>query len=70
MDNDDSDFDVDDFSPDEIQEMLAAFGSDVSLEQAEQMARLVAEAGGIDAAIAALAGLGSVEKDATPRTTS
>ena len=50
---------IEDFAPGEIHELLASFGSDLSPEQAEQLAAFVAEAGGIEAALEAL---GQLEK--------
>lgn len=54
--NMDDDFEVElqDLAIDEIRELLAEAGAEISGEQAEQLARFVAEAGGVQEALAAL----------------
>ncbi|HZN33708.1 MAG TPA: hypothetical protein VFB80_07805 [Pirellulaceae bacterium] len=55
----DDDFEVElqDLAIDEIRELLAEAGAQITTEQAAQLARLVAQAGGIQEALAALAQL-------------
>jgi hypothetical protein len=53
-DGDDNDIAIEDFAPEEICELVAELGAELSPEQAEQLARFVAQSGGIDEALAAL----------------
>ena len=55
----DDDFEVElqDLASDEIRELLAEAGAQITTEQAEQLARLVAQAGSIQEALGALAQL-------------
>ncbi len=52
--DDDFDVELEDLAIDEIRELLLEAGAEVSDEQAEQLARFVAQAGGIQEALAAL----------------
>jgi hypothetical protein len=49
---------LEEFHLEEIQEMLAAEGHDVSLEQAQMIANFVKEVGGLEAALHVLSELG------------
>jgi hypothetical protein len=53
-DHDGLDVEIQDFAPDEICELLAESGADLSPEQASELARFVKDAGSIEAALAAL----------------
>ena len=55
--NDDFEVELQDLAIDEIRELLAEAGAQLTTEQAEQLARLVAQAGGVHEALAALAQL-------------
>lgn len=63
-DNENVEFDVTDFAPDEIQELLTALGAELSPEQAELLARFVTEAGSVEAAIETLNQLRSTDRAA------
>jgi hypothetical protein len=51
---DDLEVEIQDFAPDEICELLAESGTDLSAEQAAELVRFVQETGSIEAALAAL----------------
>ena len=53
-DHEDVEIEIQDFAPDEICELLAESGADLSPEQAAELARFVQEAGSIEAALEAL----------------
>jgi hypothetical protein len=55
--DDDMEVQMQDLAIDEIRELLVEAGAEISLAQAEQLASFVAEAGGIEEAIALLAQL-------------
>jgi hypothetical protein len=55
--DEDMEIQVQDLAIDEIRELLIEAGAEISLAQAEQLAAFVAQAGGIDAAVALLAQL-------------
>jgi hypothetical protein len=52
--DDDFEVELEDLAVDEIRELLLEAGTELSDEQAEQLARFVAQAGGIQEALAAL----------------
>ena len=52
--DDDFEVELEDLAVDEIRELLLEAGTELSVEQAEQLARFVAQAGGIQEALAAL----------------
>ncbi len=54
---DDMEIQVQDLAIDEIRELLVEAGAQISLDQAEQLAQFVAQAGGIEAAVALLSQL-------------
>ena len=54
MQDDDFEVELEDLAIEEIQELLQEAGAELSTEQIEQLTRLVAEAGGVQAALAAL----------------
>jgi hypothetical protein len=54
---DDMEVRAQDLAIDELHELLLEAGADVSLEQAEQLASFIAEAGGVDDALDILAEL-------------
>ena len=54
MMDDDFEVELEDLAVDEIRELLLEAGTELSGEQAEQLARFVAQAGGIQEALAAL----------------
>ena len=54
MQDDDFEVELEDLAIDEIQELLQEAGAQLSVEQIEQLTRLVAEAGGVQEALAAL----------------
>jgi len=62
----DDDFEVElqDLAIDEIRELLAEAGAELSDEQAEHLARFVAEAGGVQEALAALGQLAQLREAA------
>lgn len=54
MVDDDFEVELEDLAIEEIQELLAEAGAELSTEQIEHLARLVAQAGGVQEALAAL----------------
>jgi copper homeostasis protein CutC len=52
--DDDFEVELEDLAIEEIQELLEEAGAELSSEQVEQLARLVAQAGGVPEALAAL----------------
>ena len=54
MFDDDYEIELEDLAIEEIQELLQEAGAELSTEQIEQLTRLVAQAGGIQEALAAL----------------
>lgn len=62
--NDDMEVQLQDLAADEIRELLLAAGADVPLAQVEQIARFVAEAGGLENALEVFAQLDHLRKAA------
>lgn len=54
MFDDDYEIELEDLAIDEIQELLQEAGAELSAEQIEHLTRLVAQAGGVQEALAAL----------------
>jgi hypothetical protein len=54
MTEDDFEVELEDLALDEIRELLLQAGAELTLEQAEQLARFVHQAGGLQAALEAL----------------
>ena len=52
--DEDLEFDMDDLATDEVRELLLDAGAEISLDQAEELARLVRDAGGLEEAVEAL----------------
>ena len=52
--DEDPEIDMDDLATDEIRELLLDAGAEISLDQAEELARLVRDAGGLEEAVEAL----------------
>ena len=57
MDDHELDVELQDLATDEVCELLAESGAEISPEQAQELARFVADSGGIEEALAALAQL-------------
>ncbi len=55
--DDDMEVQVQDLAIDEIRELLVEAGAEISLDQAEQLATFVAQAGGIEEAVSLLSQL-------------
>jgi hypothetical protein len=62
--NDDMEVQLEDLAADEIAELLQEAGAELSLEQVEQLTRLVAQAGGLDGALEVLAQLEQLRRAA------
>jgi len=58
------DVDLEDLALDEICELLSEAGAEISEEQAQQLARFVGEAGGLEEALAVLSQLAQQDRGA------
>jgi hypothetical protein len=61
---DDMEISIEDLAIDEIRELLLEAGAQITLAQAEQLARFVAQAGGLDGALDAMQQLAQQRKAA------